>query len=334
MKDPARRVYQGKKFKLSALLLQCVTRDTVSFRFRSSCSLQWSATAGGWWRRDMAEAQTSNEVHEGTAMLSFEGENGPQDTQAPPRVDSVDKTTMPLPESCPKMQCSNRQVVSSRAKQHDSADQDQVGWSNPRTKSVDRLWSELYQQTPTLPFEEQNSPQCQKQSRPVSLPTTEVATSSLEEVTLAEVAQNNNTLQLFVAQVAERLLRECNAPCDHNREAWLTERTIGGLADLADGFCLPRKSAGTICQAVRKDLQQTFWSKHQLDTLVLMEHPAVDSVIVQCLQAHIRSMSAAQVAKEAKDARRPPCFWRFVPPMLVFAAVVGTLWLLVIFLPL
>lgn len=285
----------------------------------------------------MAEAQTSEEVYEHTAKLSFKGEKGPQDTQAPPRVDSKDKATMPLPgpspEPSPKMQSSNHQVVSSRVKQHDCADLDQGGWSNPGIRSVDQQWSELYQQTPTLPFEEQNNPKCQKQSRPASIPTTEVATSSLEGVTFAEVAQNDNTLQLFVAQVTASLLRECNAPCDHSRQAWLTERTVGGLADLANGFCPTRKSAGTICQAVKKDLQRTFWSKRQLDTLVLMEHPAVDSVIVQCLQAHIRSMSAAQQAKEAKDARRPPCFWRCVPPTIVFVTVVGILWVLVIFFP-
>lgn len=283
----------------------------------------------------MAEAQTSKDVYERTAKLSFEGEHGPQDTQASPRVDSRDKVAMPFPQPSPKNQGSNHQMVSSWAKPHDCTDPDQVGWLDSGTRSVDQQWSELYQQTPTLPFEEQNSPRCQKQSCPASLPITEVASSSLEEVALAVVAQNNNnnTLQLFVAQVAARLLRECDAPCDRSREAWLTERTMGGLVDLPDNFCPPRKSAGTTCQAVRMDLQRTFWSKRQLDTLVLMEHPAVDNVIVQCLQAHIRSMSAAQLAKEAKNARRPPCFWRCAPPMLVFAAVVGILWLLVIFIP-
>lgn len=281
----------------------------------------------------MAEAQPSIEVYESTAKLSFEGENGPNDTQAPSRVDSKDKVAILLPEPSPKMQSSNHQVISSRSKQHDCADQDQVGWSNPSTRSIDQQWSELYQQTPTLPFEEQNSPQRQKQSRPISRLTTEVATSSLEEVTLAEVVQSNSMLQLFVAHVAAKLLRECNAPCDHSREAWLTERTVGGLADLADSFSPPRNSAGTICQAVKKDLQRIFWSKRQVNTLVLMEHPAVDGVIVQCLQAHIRSMTAAQQAKETKDTRRPPYFWRCVPPTLVFAAVVGILWVLVIFLP-
>lgn len=279
----------------------------------------------------MAEAQTSKAVYERTAMLSFEGENGPQDIQALPRVDSKDQAAMPLPEPSPepspKTLGSRHQVVPSWAKHHDHAEQDRVGSSDPGTRSEDRQWSELYQQTPTLPFEERGGP------RPTSLPTTELASSSWEEVTLSEAAHSDNMLQLFVAQVAARLLRGCNVPPDHSREAWLTERTVGGLADLADGFCPPRKSAGAICQAVRKDLQRTFWSKRQLDTLVLMEHPAVDSVIVQCLQAHIRSMSAAQLAKDAKDARKPPCFWRCAPPMLVFAAVVGILWLLVIFLP-
>lgn len=286
----------------------------------------------------MAEAQTSKEAYERMAMLSSEGENGPQDIQALPRVDSKDQAAMsspePSPEPSPKALGSRHQVVPSWAKHHDYAEQDRVGWCDPGTRSEDRQWSELYQQTPTVPFEERSGPRGQKEPRPTSLPTTELASSSWEEVTLAEAAHNDNMLQLFVAQVAARLLRGCNVPPDHSREAWLTERTMGGLADLANnGFCPPRKSAGAICQAVRKDLQRTFWSKRQLDTLVLMEHPAVDSVIAQCLQAHIRSMSAAQLAKDAKDARRPPCFWRCAPPILVFAAVVGILWLLVIFLP-
>lgn len=273
------------------------------------CSGQRQQGAGGD-KQGMAEAHTSTE-----------GENGPLETQAPPRVNSKERLAMPLPEPSPKMLPSSR------------PGQDQVGCPDPGTRSIDQQWSELYQQTPTLLFEEQNSPQCQKQSRLASRPTTEVATSSLEQVILSEVVQNDHTLHSFVALVAARLLTGCNAPCDHSREVWLTEQTMGGLADLVDSFCPPMKSAGTVCQAVRKDLQRIFWSKRQLDTLVLMEHPAVDGVIVQCLQAHIRSMSAAELAKEAEDARRPPCFWRCVPSTLVFGAVVGILWLLVIFFP-
>lgn len=285
----------------------------------------------------MAEAQTSKDLYECTTKLSSEEEKDPRDTRASPRVDSKDKVVVPFPEPYPQpsptLQGSNHQVGSSCPKPHDSADQHQVGCCDPGTRSVDQQWSELYQQTPTLPFEEQNSPLHPKQSRMASLPTTAVASSSLDEVTLAEVAPNNNTLQLFVAQLAARLLKECNAPSDHSREAWLTERTIGGLTDLPANFCPSRKDAGTICQAVKADLQRAFWSKRQLDNLVVMEHQAVDNVIVQCLQAHIRNMSAAQLAKEAKNARRPPCFWRFAPPTLVFATVVGILWLLVIFIP-
>lgn len=277
----------------------------------------------------MAEVK-EEEVNGRTPSLPFQVENSPQNSPAPPRVDSKDPGATLLsessPELSPKKLGSQDQSVPSWTKS--------PGWSDPGTRSEDRQWSELYQQTPTLPFEEHCGPWVHKEARPSSLPTPERVAFSLDEVSLDEADHDDDaTLRLFVAQLVAMLLRGCNVHRDHRREAWLTEQTMGGLAHLADGFCPPRGSAGAICDAVRTDLQQTFWSKQQLDTLVLMEHPAVDSVIVQCLQAHIRSQSAAQRAKDTQEARTMPLFWRFVPPMLVFAMVVGILWLLVIFLP-
>lgn len=53
---------------------------------------------------------------------------------------------LPLPE--PSLEPEPKLLPSSWAKQHDCADQDQVSWSDPGTRSVDQQWSELNQQTP------------------------------------------------------------------------------------------------------------------------------------------------------------------------------------------
>lgn len=274
----------------------------------------------------MEEAQASKEIYERTPTLPFEEEDATQEghEQSGPspevsfeRWDSKDRPA-PSAELSPKKRDKDQ-----------SAPSPKIPEALDQRLEVQRR-AEAYERTPTLPFEERCVTQGNKKQRSASPQLSELS-SSVTEIT-SEAENDENPLRLFVALLTEKLLKECNVHrtcCSDTRFSYtkrLTDLTMGGLTP-TEGFCPSKKYVGPICQAVLKDLQKTFWSKQQLDALILLAHPAVDGVVVQCLQAHIRGTSA----QLAKEARNPNCFWRYGPPLAVFAMVVGILWLLVIF---
>lgn len=275
----------------------------------------------------MEEAQTSKEIYERTPTLPFEEEDATQESH---------EQSEPSPElSLEKRDSKDRPAPSAvlSAKKWENKDQNapsQKISEAPDQSLEDQQRAEAYERTPTLPFQERCVAQGNKEQRSASPELSELSSSGPEPA--SEAAYDENPLRLFVALLTVKLLKECNVPRSRSRETWLvyskrlTDQTMGGLT-LTEAFCPSKKYVGPICQAVLKDLQKTFWSKQQLDALILLEHPAVDGVVVQCLQAHIRGMSA----RLAKEARNPHCFWRYGPPLAVFAMVVGILWVLVIF---
>lgn len=275
----------------------------------------------------MDEAQASKEIYERTPTLPFEEEGATQESRGPSgpspafsfeKQDSKDRP-VPTPELSPKKR-GNKDQIAPSPKVSEAPDQ----------SLEDQQRAEAYERTPTRPFEERCVTQSNKEQRSAFPELSELPSSGRE--TASEAANDENPLRLFVALLTVKLLKECNVPRSRSRETWLvyskrlTDQTMGGLT-LTEGFCPGKKHVGPICQAVLKDLQKTFWSKQQLDALILLGHPAVDGVVVQCLQAHIRGMSE----QLAKEARNPHCFWRYGPPLVVFAMVVGILWVLVIF---
>lgn len=275
----------------------------------------------------MEEAQTSKEIYERRPTLPFEEEDATQESH---------EQSEPSPEfSFEKRDSKDRPAPSAELSPKKQQNKDQSApfptiSEAPDQSLEDQQRAEAYEQTPTLLFEKRCVTQGNKKQRSASPELSELS-SSVTEIA-SEAANHENTLRLFVALLTVKLLKECNVPRSRSREAWLvyskrlTDQTMGGLT-LTEALCPSKKYVGPICQAVLKDLQKTFWSKQQLDALILLGHPAVDGVVVQCLQAHIRGMSA----QLAKEARNPHCFWRYGPPLAVFAMVVGILWVLVIF---
>lgn len=135
---------------------------------------------------------------------------------------------------------------------------------------------------------------------------------------------SNNPLQLFVTLVTVRLFKDCNAIKGRTRDQWvahskrLIDQTMIGLV-LTDGFCPENKNVRPMSKAVVKQLQKEFCTKKQLDALVMMEHPSVDAVIVQCMQNHIRELSA-DLAKGVGS--RSNC-WKWVLAALAVLAAIG-----------
>lgn len=135
---------------------------------------------------------------------------------------------------------------------------------------------------------------------------------------------SNNPLQLFVTLVTVKLFKDCNAIKGRTRDQWvahskrLIDQTMIGLV-LTDGFCPENKNVRPMSKLVVKQLQKEFCTKQQLDALVMMEHPSVDAVIVQCMQNHIRELSA-DLAKGVGGRRN--C-WKWVLAALALLAAIG-----------
>lgn len=135
---------------------------------------------------------------------------------------------------------------------------------------------------------------------------------------------SNNPLQLFVTLATVRLFKDCNAIKGRTRDQWvahskrLIDQTMIGLV-LTDGFCPENKNVRPTSKSVVKQLQKEFCTKQQLDALVMMEHPSVDAVIVQCMQTHIRELSA-DLAKGVGGRRNR---WKWVLAALAVLSAIG-----------
>lgn len=196
----------------------------------------------------------------------------------------------------------------------------------------------VYERTPVMPFREEDiapPPQypVKKEVREPKRPSAHFFLRNKDSKVqffgdpvpgLGVALNSDNPLQLFVALVTVRLLKECNAIKDRARDQWvahskrLIDQTMIGLV-LTDGYCPENKNARAMCKSVIKQLQKDFCTKQQLDALVGMEHPAVDAVIVQCMQAHIRELSADLAGGVTKGRN----FWKWVLLALTVIAAAG-----------
>ncbi|XP_051256465.1 uncharacterized protein LOC127363699 [Dicentrarchus labrax] len=147
------------------------------------------------------------------------------------------------------------------------------------------------------------------------------------ESTQPETGSERKQLRIFVTLLTVRVLYKCHSLHSRSQEDWpphlkrLVDQTMEGLAP-TEGFCPDLKSIDRVCEAVLKELQEKLCGRRTLETVILLEDPAVDAVIVQMLQAHIR-LCSAELAKTASCKS-----WREV---LLIAGLVAGVCLLVAF---
>ncbi|KAI3370369.1 hypothetical protein L3Q82_025147 [Scortum barcoo] len=87
-----------------------------------------------------------------------------------------------------------------------------------------------------------------------------------------------------------------------------------GLAEI-QGFCPVLKNAKRVCKAVVKELQKKPCSRCLLESVIVLQDPAVDVLIVQFLQAHVKQLAARPADKDASRS-----IWRDVLQVVAFAA--------------
>lgn len=151
------------------------------------------------------------------------------------------------------------------------------------------------------------------------------------QVSIPEAVRNENPLQLFVALLTVKLLKECQALQNRTHEQWVAHskrlivQTLEDLT-LTEGFCPENTGVKRLCRSVMKELQKKFCIKGRLDFLILLQHPAVDAVIVQCLRAHVSDESA----RLADHAAHPPSYWKYVLVILIAVGTVITAVVLII----
>lgn len=193
----------------------------------------------------------------------------------------------------------------------------------------------IYERTPVLPFQPDGQvPQLPVKKEPKRATAqfflrnqdskVQFYDNPVAGVGVAVSLNSDNPLQLFVTLVTVRLFKDCNAIKGRTRDQWvahskrLIDQTMIGLV-LTDGFCPENKNVQPMSKSVVKQLQKEFCTKQQLDALVMMEHPSVDAVIVQCMQNHIRELSA-DLAKGVGSRRS--C-WKWVLAALAVLGAVG-----------
>lgn len=179
----------------------------------------------------------------------------------------------------------------------------------------------IVEQTPVMPFVEEDFSEDNADLPPASAESADPSASGLESTT--EAANTHSQLRLFVSLLTLRVLRKCKALQSRSQDEWvahsrrLIEQTMEGLT-LINGHCPDIKKIKKVCKAVMKDLQKKMGSRRELETVVLLQDPAADKVIVQSLQAHIKDASL-RLAEKAVNPRR---FWR---DMLQVAAMTAGL---------
>ena len=138
-------------------------------------------------------------------------------------------------------------------------------------------------------------------------------------------ARSEDPLRLLVTVLTVRVLNKCHAFKNQSQEECvarikrLVHQTMEGFT-ITKGVCPDAKSAKRLCKSVMKDLQKKFCGKRTLETLIILQDPLVDKVIVQSLQAHIRELSARLTKKRASLIT-----WKDVVELLVIAAVTLTI---------
>lgn len=177
----------------------------------------------------------------------------------------------------------------------------------------------IVEQTPVMPFVEEVFSEDNADLPPASAESADPSDSGLESTTEAE--NSHSQLHLFVSVLTLRVLRKCKALQNHSQEEWvahskrLINQTMEGLT-LINGHCPDIKMTKKMCKAVMKELQKKMGSQQELGIVVLLQDPAVDKVIVQLLQAHIKE-SSVRLAEKADNLHQ---FWKDMLQVAAFTA--------------
>ncbi|KAI3376172.1 hypothetical protein L3Q82_016695 [Scortum barcoo] len=129
---------------------------------------------------------------------------------------------------------------------------------------------------------------------------------------------SENQLRLFVALLTVRVLTKYHALQNRRQEEWvahtkrLVNQTIEGLAEI-QGFCPDVKNTKKVCKAVVKDLQKKLCTRRLLESVSVLQNPAVDAIIVQSLQAHVKQLAARRTDKDTSRST-----WRDVLQVVAF----------------
>ncbi|XP_071344876.1 uncharacterized protein [Trachinotus anak] len=164
--------------------------------------------------------------------------------------------------------------------------------------------------------------------RPQTTKPNDPSDSGCESTTKAE---GEDPLRLFVTLLTVKVLTKCQAVQNCSQEKWinhtkrLVNQTMEGIA-ITEGFCPDVKHLKKVCKAVMKDLEKKFCGRRLLESVILLEDPAIDTVIVHSLQAHIKNLSA-ELAKKAS----PESIWKTIFQVTAcIAGLIGSLFLLLL----
>ncbi|GLD60816.1 uncharacterized protein AKAME5_001268300 [Lates japonicus] len=132
--------------------------------------------------------------------------------------------------------------------------------------------------------------------------------------------ESKDQLRLFATLLMVRVLTQCQALKNRSQEEWvphtkrLVNQTMEGLT-ISEGFCPHTKSIKKICKAALKDLRKKFCGRRILESVILLQDPGVDTIIVQSLQVHIKQHSARLAKKAASQS-----IWKDIRQVTVFSA--------------
>ncbi|KAI3367236.1 hypothetical protein L3Q82_008287 [Scortum barcoo] len=173
-------------------------------------------------------------------------------------------------------------------------------------------------ETPETILEPRNSSEVSMDQSPGSPPAQESAVPAAPGCE-STAEDSENQLRLFVALLTVRVLTKCHALQNCRQEEWvahtkrLVNQTMEGLAEI-QGFCPDVKNTKRVCKAVVKELQKKLCSRRLLESVIVLQDPAVDALIVQSLQAHVK-----QLAARPADKGTTRSIWRDVLQVLNFA---------------
>ncbi|GLD64645.1 uncharacterized protein AKAME5_001618100 [Lates japonicus] len=131
----------------------------------------------------------------------------------------------------------------------------------------------------------------------------------------------DDQLKLFVTVLTMRVLTKCRTLKVRRNEEWvahtkhLVEQTLEELT-VSEGFRPDLKDTKKVCKAVVSDLKERFGRKSRLESVMLLQHPKVDSAIIQSLQTHIKEHSTELANKTAST----PLVWKEVLQLISFTA--------------
>lgn len=139
-------------------------------------------------------------------------------------------------------------------------------------------------------------------------------------------SDNDNGLQLFATLLTLKLLKDCGALHHRPHHQWLahSRRLIDStLEELQPPgrACRPLEAdrVGPLSATAARELRRRLGVKGRLDFLVLLQHPAVDAVIVETLQ----QLVGQEVQRLDRPKSRPSCLLIGSLALTVAAAIAG-----------